>query len=420
MSKILIIGAGISGLSIGQMFRKEHEVVIFEGSDRPGGLIKCDRIDGGLFHRTGGHVFNTKRNDVLDWFWSFFDKKNEFISAKRNAVVSLPTNQLIPYPIENNFHLLDADTVNSIINDLILLIKNNNHEPVNFEEFLRSRFGETLYNLYFKPYNEKVWRNNLSNIPLSWLEEKLPMPTVEEILFYNIKRIEEKDFVHSSFFYPKKDGSQFLAERLSQGLNIHYNTLVESIEKTPKGWQVNGIEGDMVIFCGNIKQLPKLIATQVDISAFTSSIDALESHGTTSVFCEISNNPYSWVYLPSIAHQSHRIICTGNFSSTNNSNSKMTATIEFTDEINLEEIELNLSKIPFSPKYIVHHYEKYTYPIQSSTTRTMIKDLKALLKTNNFFITGRFADWEYYNMDTAIGAAIDTKKYIVEQNIDIN
>ena len=37
----------------------------------------------------------------------------------------------------------------------------------------------------------------------------------------------------------------------------------------------------------------------------------------------------------------------------------------------------------------------------------MIKELKEDVSKNNFFFTGRFADWEYYNMDVAIGAAKD-------------
>lgn len=407
MNKIVIIGAGISGLSMGQMLKASNEVVILEGSDRSGGLIKCDRIEGNLFHRTGGHVFNTKRKDVLEWFWKFFDKENEFSKATRNAVVSLNNEQLIPYPIENNIFLLDSDVVSDIVNDLLVINKGEKNEPANFEEFLRYRFGETLYDIYFKPYNEKVWRNDLSNIPLSWLEGKLPMPTVEEILLYNIKRVEEQNFVHSSFFYPTNDGSQFLADRLSEGLDIRYNTYVNSLVKNANGWLVNGIKADKVVFCGNIKQTPALLSSQIDISAFIRPIEQLDSHGTTTVFCEIEQNPYSWVYMPSKEHESHRIICTGNFAPTNNATAKMTATIEFTDEIALEDIEANLAKIPFAPKYLTHHYEKYTYPIQNNTTRSMIKELKQKLSVENFYMTGRFADWEYYNMDAAIGAAMD-------------
>ena len=86
--------------------------------------------------------------------------------------------------------------------------------------------------------------------------------------------------------------------------------------------------------------------------------------------------------MPSRLHQSHRIICTGNFSENNNPSGKLTATIEFTDEISLEDIHDNLSRIPLKPKYITHHYTPCSYPIQDADTRQMIKDLKnGLVKT---------------------------------------
>ena len=40
----------------------------------------------------------------------------------------------------------------------------------------------------------------------------------------------------------------------------------------------------------------------------------------------------------------------------------------------------------------------------------MIKNLKADLAPAGFYFTGRFTDWEYYNMDVAIGAAMDLCK----------
>ncbi len=67
--KIGIIGAGISGLSAGQLFQdKGHTVVLFEKKSMPGGLVSCSKEDGVLFHKVGGHVFNSKIPEVLDWF----------------------------------------------------------------------------------------------------------------------------------------------------------------------------------------------------------------------------------------------------------------------------------------------------------------------------------------------------------------
>lgn len=407
--KIAIIGGGISGLSVAQMLKERHDVQVFESSDRPGGIVKCDNVEGALFHRTGGHVFNTKRKDVLEWFWNRFDREEEFTKAIRNSVISMTDGKEIPYPIENHAYLLDDIELQSVISDLLTLIKRENIEPTNFEEFLQQRFGETLYQLYFRPYNYKVWRRDLSKIPLSWLEGKLPMPTVGEILYNNIRQVKEQSFVHSSFYYPKRGGSQFIVNRLAQGLVIACHTPVGQIERRGNRWKIGDLIFDAVVFCGNIKQLPTLLGTSL-IESFEKDIELLESHGTTTAFCEIEQNPYSWIYLPSHLHESHRIICTGNFSPNNNALGKMTATIEFTDYLSKEEIMDNLKRIPYAPHYLTHHYEQHTYPIQNIKTREMVSCLKEKLQSDNFYLCGRFAEWEYYNMDAAMGAAIDLSK----------
>jgi protoporphyrinogen oxidase len=412
MKKIAIIGAGISGLTTARLLtEKGYQITIFEKESQPGGLIRCKRIDGNLYHICGGHIFNSKREDVLNWFWQIFDKEKEFIKADRNSVVFIGNNQEIPYPIENHMYLFDADIQKSFINDLIQIIQSNNSEPSNFEEFLQRRFGATLYALYFKPYNEKIWRRDLKKVPLTWLEGKLPMPTVQEMIYNNINHIKEKSFVHSTFWYEKENGSQYIANKLASNLNIHYNTNIEEITYLNNSWKIHNEYFDKVIFCGNIKELPKILKG-ISLGLQTKEINKLESHGTTSVFCYINSNPYSWIYLPDTSHESHRIICTGNFAASNNAPGKMTATIEFTDYISQDKIYENLKKIPLNPQYISHHYNKYTYPIQDIHTRKIIQDIKNDLSKYNFFFTGRFANWEYYNMDIAIGAAMDLCKNI--------
>lgn len=407
MSRIAVIGAGISGLSVAQLLKNRHEVVVYEAEDRPGGMIKCDRIEGYLFHRTGGHVFNTKMSHVMDFFWSFFDKEKEFLKAERNSCVCMDSHLFVPYPIENHLYFFEDSIVKAVVDDLIKIKNDGNlKEDDNFEDFLIKRFGRTLYNMYFQPYNEKIWRKSLKNVPLSWLEGKLPMPSVEEILFNNIKKVEEKQFVHSSFYYAINNGSQFIADRFAEGLNIKYNTPISSVKQTENGkWILDNQEYDKIVFCGNIKQLPTI--TDVLNEQEKNIISKLESHGTTSVLCEIDENPYSWIYMPSRDYDSHRIICTGNFSSSNNGNNKRcSATIEFTDYIEQDKILDNLKKIPYHPHYIAHHYEKYTYPIQDMKTRTYMEQIKKTLEYNNIYLCGRFAEWEYYNMDVCMASAM--------------
>lgn len=421
MDKIAIIGAGVSGLSSAQFLKDNHKVTVFEKDNKPGGLIKCRRVGDSLFHTCGGHVFNSKRQDVLDWFWSKFIREEEFNKADRNSCVFMDKNGTslehdnIPYPIENHMYLFDEATQKAFYEDLeeIDEVKGLNAKFTDYEsfgDFLRWRFGKTLYNLYFQPYNEKVWRRDLTTVPMSWMEGKLPMPTTQEIRDNNANKIEEKSFVHATFWYEKKNGSQYIADKLAEGLDIHYNSDIRSIKFVNGKWIVCGEEFDKVVFCGNIKDMIKMIEG-MDIEAFKKPVADLEYHGTTAVFCEIDKNPYSWIYQPSRRHESHRIICTGNFSETNNASSvakdRITATVEFTDEISKEDILENLSRIPLNPKYLDHQYNKYTYPIQDAKTRGVIKSLKDYLAPRGFYFTGRFANWEYYNMDVAMGAAMD-------------
>ena len=418
MKKVAVIGAGISGLSVAHLLKDRYEVTVFEKEDKPGGLIKCRIVKGSLFHTCGGHVFNSKRQDVLDWFWGKFNREDEFTKTDRNSVVFMKDGKEIPYPIENHMYLFDEATQKAFYEDLeeIDKVKGLNAKFTDYDsfgDFLRWRFGKTLYNLYFQPYNEKVWRRDLTTVPMSWMEGKLPMPTTQEMRDNNANKVEEKAFVHSTFWYEKKGGSQLIADRFAEGLNVRYNSNIKDIKFEEGQWIISGEVFDKVIFCGNIKDMVQMISG-VNVEDYKAPVAALEYHGTTAVFCEIDKNPYSWIYQPSDEHESHRIICTGNFSNTNNDvavqEGRITATIEFTDKISKEDIVDNLSRIPLHPKYLDHQYNQYTYPIQSADTREMIKNLKDTLSHFGFYFTGRFADWEYYNMDVAIGAAMDLCK----------
>ncbi|MBO5628374.1 MAG: NAD(P)-binding protein [Aeriscardovia sp.] len=410
MKRVAVIGAGVSGMTVARLLKNRYEVVVYEKDATPGGLIRCKRVKGNLFHTCGGHVFNSKLPHILDWFWNLFDKEQEFVKAERNSVVFMPDGCEVPYPIENHAYLLPDDMVKAIVNDLVQMAQQGNNDVSNFEEFLINRFGKTLYETYFRPYNKKIWRRSLKVVPISWLEGKLPMPTVDEIIYNNIKKVKEKSFVHSTFWYEKENGSQLIADRLAEGLDVRLSEPIEQLIYDNGKWWVGKDHElyDIVVFCGNIKSLPRIIKG-VSLGQYSNQIDALESHGTTSVFCKIDKNPYSWIYLPSKEYEAHRIICTGNFAGSNNvDKNTITATVEFTDEITEDDIRMNLAKMPLHPQYITHQYNPYTYPIQDNHTRQMIKDLKEELVSSQFFFTGRFADWEYYNMDVAMDAAMKT------------
>lgn len=263
-SKTAIIGAGISGVTAGRVLKEEGiDAILYEKNTTPGGLIRCDWVEDNLFHKVGGHVFNAKDKTVSDWFWKHFDREKEFIKAERNAKILLK-EKVIGYPLENHLYQLEEATVEKITTELLILQAKGYNEPYsypNFEAFLRGNFGDTLYQLYFKPYNEKIWKVDLSTVPMPWLEGKLPMPDYAKIFLNNITRAGEKEMVHSTFYYPKKGGSQFIIDRLAEGLEIKYNTPVEELRYSDGKWQVNN-EGlyDQIIYTGDVRRLSSILS----------------------------------------------------------------------------------------------------------------------------------------------------------------
>ena len=425
MKKLAIIGAGVSGLTVNRLLADRYNVKVFERESVPGGLIRCKNVENSLFHICGGHVFNTNRADVMSFFEQVFNLERDFIKTERNSTVFFENGEVtnperhsmfvhrtswvdgVPYPIENHVYMLKKELQDSFIADLLKMQRSyHRRQPQNFEEFLRWNFGNTLYNLYFKPYNEKIWHRNLKKIPIDWLQGKLPMPSCGQMLYNNFNHIKESNVVHDQFWYEREGGSQYLADKLAESAQIQFDTDIASIVPTKKGWRINNEDFDLVVFCGNIKDIVNVLKIK-EVEPFADDIEHLEWHGTTSVFCEIDRNPYTWIYLPSDKYLAHRIICTGNFSAQNNRMKRLSATVEFTDYISQDDILANLSRMPLNPHYITHEYTKYTYPIQSSNTRAMISAIKDTLAKKNFYMTGRFADWEYYNMDAAMGAAKD-------------
>ena len=413
MKKVIIVGSGISGISISRMLKENYDVEIVEADKSPGGIIKCELLDGNLFHRVGGHVFNSKNKKVLDWFWAYFDKDNEFIISPRNAKILL-NNKYIGYPIENYLYELPKDTIGKILEEILRIPSASSSVAYsNFEDFLIKNFGTTLYELYFNPYNSKIWNTDLSLIPLPWLDGKLPMPNVKEVLLNNILRNEESSMVHSSFYYPKSNGSQFIVDRLVEGISISYEFDVKSIEVIGSGdIIINSGEKrcKSLIFTGDVRDLHLMVKIN-DSELVEAMADAsqLFANGTSNMLCETDTTDISWLYLPDKETRAHRIIYTGNFSNNNNNNNnnkRISCVVEYSGKVDRDLIIADLRKLPGNLLPLAYNYEPKSYVVQNSSTRKIIDNLKLKLSKYNIFLVGRFAEWEYYNMDKCIESAM--------------
>ncbi len=419
LKRAVIIGSGISGLSIARMLSLDYSVKVIERTSTIGGLIKCERVNGNLFHRVGGHVFNSKNPSVIKWFWDHFDKATEFLEATRNARI-LFGDKLIGYPIENFLHQLPPDIVKQVVKDLLEIVKQGYKAPESysdFKAFLEGNFGKTLYDLYFGPYNTKIWNTDISKVPLEWLDGKLPMPRIDEVIISNIIKQQESQMVHSRFYYPVWDGSQFIVNRLSEGLDITTSYNVSSVKFINNKVLVNDtMEAEMLVYCGDVRTLHTIVDTNdAELKSAMLKVATLPSNGTSNVLCETEDNDISWLYLPEDKFKAHRIIYTGNFSPTNNEGTnRKTCVVEFSGKHDQADMIKELELLPGNLKPLAFNYEPNSYIIQQKDTRQNIAHLKNLLAANNVYLLGRFAEWEYYNMDKCIESAMELSDKLVK------
>ncbi|MEN9443418.1 MAG: hypothetical protein RIS47_308 [Bacteroidota bacterium] len=417
MERIIVVGAGISGISVAKILQTKADVRVLEAGKK-GGLLRCETHNGHLYHLVGGHVFNTRIPEVAQWFWAHFQKDEEFLFATRNAAI-WQAGTYIGYPIENFLYQLPATQATQILAELLQIYKAQKPTPSfaeicteysDFEDFLKRNFGPTLFEIYFRPYNQKIWQMPLQQIALPWLEGKLPMPQIPELITANIVRQSERDMVHAVFYYPRKGGSQFIIDRLAQGLQISESTPVRSIESANGILIVNGTEhSNKLIYTGDIRKLPEILSSTLApiLSPFLSDLANLRSNGTTNVLCTTDATPHSWLYLPQETVMPHRIIYTGNFSPANSApHDRISCTVEFAMQITDAEIQTQLRKLPGNLLPISIHRQPNSYVVQQPETRTLIAKIAEILKPHGIYLLGRFAQWEYYNMDKCMEQAL--------------
>jgi len=422
LARVCVIGGGISGLSSALILQEAGiECSVFEQRGLIGGLVSCSNEEGSLFHRVGGHVFNSKKPKVHEWFWNKFDRESEFLRAKRKAVI-LIRDTFVDYPIELHLSQLEDQEARQVFDEL-LANSTRNYEPSNYAslgEFMTDNFGDTLYSIYFKPYNNKIWKRDLGSIPLEWLDGKLPMISPKEILYKNIFKGGGDDMVHSFFYYPKRGGSQFIVDRIAQNLDI-INEAVLSIDRAENGILINGEHNfSHVVYTGDIRQLPALLArsSMDEISKpLADNLSLLPANATTTMLCECDANEYSWVYLPSETTKIHRIIMTGNFSPHNNREAmpphRSTCTVEHSGQLDQHEMETEIKKLPFSLAPIAYNYCDSSYIIHNHQTQEIVNQISSALEAERIYLCGRFAEWKYYNMDAAIESAMTVASRII-------
>ena len=102
---------------------------------------------------------------------------------------------------------------------------------------------------------------------------------------------------------------------------------------------------------------------------------------------------------------------TGNFSSQNSANNlppnRTTCTVEHSGHLPEDEMLREVMSLPFDMQPVAYNYCQNSYVLHDERTACLMDATISGLADHGIFCCGRFAEWQYYNMDAAIASAFD-------------
>jgi len=405
--KVCIIGAGISGLSIAKMLTKEgFEVNVYEKQLQCGGIARTKNVSGNAYHLVGGHCFNSKHQEVLDFVFDEIMPKNEWNQIVRKADIHFKGNY-IDYPIEYSMKQISSfneELAYSFITDFL----DTKDVPVssNLKDWFINNFGKSLANEYFIPYNEKIWGMKVDKMSPAWVTTKLPLPNKKNFIKGLLNNASD-NMPHSKFYYPKTNNQNTFIEKLAEGIDITYDFEIYSLIKKNNIWIVNKqFEYDVVINTAPLDTICNIVDDFPD--EINKNCKKLKYNQVTTMLWSRRHVDSTWTYFPDKTTPFHRHIHIGNFF-VPSENISITEAVGF---LSYDEMVSEGMKVDYLIKPLAYNVSERAYVIFDENYDDCRSSILNYLDSIDLYTLGRFGEWEYYNMDVCIKSALELKKQL--------
>jgi len=247
MSRIGVIGAGIAGLTAAYRLRQDnHSVVVFEATDRPGGVIRSMHGDGFLVEtgpnslRSTPFLHNLVQDLNLDEQRVWADDR-----ASRRYVVRDGTPVPIPTSVGGflTTDLLSTGAKFRLLGEPFVPARSNAPIHESLADFTRRRLGEEVLEYAVAPFVGGVYAGDPEELSARHTFDQLVEWEREYgSLFWGAVRdgSSSPDDVPSGLF-SFRDGLESLPQLLADRLDdaIEYETPVTGLHEQEEGWGVH-------------------------------------------------------------------------------------------------------------------------------------------------------------------------------------
>lgn len=435
MPKIVILGAGLTGLSLAYHLEKQgfFDYQIFEKDSRPGGLLKSIQQDGYTFDHTGHflHISNSLFENFLN---DVFDLGKMNMLSRRSYIYSHGT--YTPYPFQKNLYGLPTSVISECIAGFAERRKHIRN-PKNFYQWVAKNFGLGLGKHFFFPYNTKLMGIKPKELMPSWTSRFVPNTTLKDLLEGSLERKEYNlSGYNGSFFYPKIGGIEQLVRAIVAKLKNKIYTQHSATHIDHKN--------KVVTFNGDQKANYQLLFSTIPmphlLKSFPKSTSSNLNQASEKLVCsQVINfnlginrpslSPKHWVYFPEKRFHIYRMGFWHNFSEhmAPEGASSLYGEVSFKSKTDspalrdkleskaisqtLQFMGINESEVATRQVNLLDHaYVTYDEWREKNLTK-----IHKQLQNMSIHSIGRFGHWKYSSMQEAVLDGIENSNLALEK-----
>ena len=217
---VLIIGGGVTGLSLASYLSK-RDYLILEKESELGGYCKTE-IRGDYVWDYSGHFFHFKNEEIKNYVL----ENIECDLLRVEKITDIYYNgRIIDFPFQYNINQLDTIEYNECLQDLQNCKEVDNST---FKSYVRSSLGSGICNKFVIPYNEKLYACNLDELESDSMGRFFPkMISYDELL----ESLESKSY-NDTFIYPTGGSYEYIKSILKRvdTSKIRLNTTISSVD----------------------------------------------------------------------------------------------------------------------------------------------------------------------------------------------
>jgi protoporphyrinogen oxidase/GT2 family glycosyltransferase len=415
MTRVVILGAGIAGLSAGWLLQQSGvDFIILEKQTYPGGLARSFLWNGFSCDFAAHRLFSTNES-VLQQLISFVPMGRHI---RRSRIY------LKGHWMRDPLDVIELGTRLSIPRRLGLLwsfyTRPRRLPDDSFENYVLRRYGKSLYELFFKPYTEKLFGLPGSDISVLWAQQKVRLANP----FDNFRENTKTKFQY--FYYPVRKGYGAIANHLYQQIQekVLLNTTVTSLTSSEGAISSVRYEREGQSFEAKmdfvISTLPMSLTGKMLGQSYNLNYQKVDA-----VYLLI-NRPlvmdYHWVYFIDDSIAINRMVEFKNMSPVDTPPTTSVVCAEVTQHHPdvVGKVIDDLVRVGMIKKEevldtkVVH--ENYAYPVYDQHyEQTLQHAQQTFSQYTNLFLVGRAAEFRHREVDDNFSAALEAVQQIVQR-----